>query len=38
MIEFLHLTGYTLGDNDFHDMRLLHERLGIPLVPPFSDR
>jgi lincosamide nucleotidyltransferase A/C/D/E len=33
-----HAWGYTPGDTDFHDMRLLHERLGIPLVPPFSDR
>jgi lincosamide nucleotidyltransferase A/C/D/E len=33
-----HAWGYTPGDTDFHDMRLLHERMGIPLVPPFSDR
>jgi lincosamide nucleotidyltransferase A/C/D/E len=33
-----HAWGYTPGDTDFHDMRLLHERLGTPLLPPFCDR
>ena len=33
-----HAWGYTPGDTDFHDMRLLYERLGTPLLPPFSDR
>jgi lincosamide nucleotidyltransferase A/C/D/E len=31
-----HAWGYRPGDTDFHDMRLLHERLGTPLLPPFS--
>jgi lincosamide nucleotidyltransferase A/C/D/E len=33
-----HTWGYTPGDTDFHDMRLLHDRLGTPLLPPFSHR
>jgi lincosamide nucleotidyltransferase A/C/D/E len=34
-----HAWGHTPGDTDVHDMRLLHERLGTPLVPPYgSDR
>jgi lincosamide nucleotidyltransferase A/C/D/E len=32
-----HAWGYTPGDTDFHDMRLLHERLGTPLLPPFGN-
>ena len=27
---------YEPGDTDFHDMRLLSERLGIPARPPYS--
>jgi lincosamide nucleotidyltransferase A/C/D/E len=30
-----HSWGYTPGDSDFHDMRLLHDRLGTPLVGPY---
>ena len=26
---------YLPGDTDFHDMRLLNERLGTPLLPPY---
>jgi lincosamide nucleotidyltransferase A/C/D/E len=33
-----HGWGYTPGATDFQDMRLLHDRLGTPLLPPFSDR
>lgn len=33
-----HAWGYTLDEDDFHDMRLLHDRLGTPLLPRFSDR
>jgi lincosamide nucleotidyltransferase A/C/D/E len=33
-----HAWGYTPSDTDFHDMRLLHERLGTPLLPLFRDR
>lgn len=32
-----HSWGYSLDEDDFHDMRLLHERLGTRLVPPFSE-
>jgi lincosamide nucleotidyltransferase A/C/D/E len=32
-----HAWGYTPGDTDPRDMRLLHERLGTPLLPPFSN-
>jgi hypothetical protein len=31
-----HSWGYTPKDTDFHDMRLLHERLGTPLLGPFA--
>jgi lincosamide nucleotidyltransferase A/C/D/E len=31
-----HSWGYTPGDTDAHDMRLLHDRLGTPLQPPYS--
>ena len=31
-----HATGYTPGDTDFHDMRLLHARLGTRLLPPYD--
>ena len=31
-----HSWGYTPDDTDVRDMRLLHERLGTPLLPPFS--
>jgi lincosamide nucleotidyltransferase A/C/D/E len=31
-----HSWGYTPGDTDVHDMRLLHDRLGTPLLPPYS--
>jgi lincosamide nucleotidyltransferase A/C/D/E len=31
-----HSWGYMPGDTDVHDMRLLHDRLGTPLLPPFS--
>lgn len=31
-----HATGYDPGDTDFHDMGLLHERLGTHLLPPFG--
>jgi lincosamide nucleotidyltransferase A/C/D/E len=31
-----HSWGYKPGDTDVHDMRLLHDRLGTPLLPPFS--
>jgi lincosamide nucleotidyltransferase A/C/D/E len=30
-----HAWGYTPGDTDFHDMRLLNERLGTALLPPY---
>jgi lincosamide nucleotidyltransferase A/C/D/E len=30
-----HAWGYTPGDTDFHDMRLLHERLGTAPIPPY---
>jgi lincosamide nucleotidyltransferase A/C/D/E len=33
-----HSWGYTPGDTDVHDMRLLHERLGTPYLPPYSSR
>jgi lincosamide nucleotidyltransferase A/C/D/E len=32
----VHAFGYEPGDTDFHDMRLLHDRLGTPLVGPYS--
>ena len=31
-----HAHGYVPGDTDFHDMLLLHERLGTPLLPPYD--
>jgi lincosamide nucleotidyltransferase A/C/D/E len=31
-----HSWGYTPGDTDAHDMRLLHDRFGTPLLPPYS--
>ena len=31
-----HSWGYTPGETDFHDMRLLYERLGTRLLPPFG--
>ena len=31
-----HSWGYTPGDTDFRDMRLLHERLGTVLLPPYD--
>jgi lincosamide nucleotidyltransferase A/C/D/E len=30
-----HAWGYTPGDMDFHDMRLLNARLGTTLLPPY---
>jgi lincosamide nucleotidyltransferase A/C/D/E len=30
-----HALGYTPGDTDFHDMRLLNTRLGTALLPPY---
>ena len=30
-----HAWGYTPGDTDFHDMRLLNARLGTALLPPY---
>jgi hypothetical protein len=30
-----HAWGYTPGDTDFHDMRLLNTRLGTALLPPY---
>jgi lincosamide nucleotidyltransferase A/C/D/E len=31
-----HATGYTPGETDIHDMRLLNVRLGTPLLPPYD--
>jgi lincosamide nucleotidyltransferase A/C/D/E len=31
-----HSTGYEPGATDFHDMRLLHARLGTTLLPPYD--
>lgn len=31
-----HATGYEPGPTDFADMRLLNERLGTPLLPPYD--
>ena len=31
-----HATGYTPGETDFHDMRLLNARLGTALLPPYD--
>jgi lincosamide nucleotidyltransferase A/C/D/E len=31
-----HSWGYEPGDTDFHDMRLLHDRLGTPLMRPYQ--
>jgi predicted nucleotidyltransferase len=31
-----HAWGYTPGDTDFHDMRLLNARLGTALLPPYQ--
>ncbi len=31
-----HATGYTPGETDVHDMRLLHTRLGTALLPPYD--
>ena len=33
-----HALGYTPGDTDFHDMRLLNARLGTALLPPYIPR
>jgi len=33
-----HATGYTPGETDFHDMRLLNTRLGTALMPPYGER
>jgi hypothetical protein len=33
-----HAWGYEPGTTDRHDMRLLHKRLGTPLLPPFNDQ
>ena len=30
-----HSEGYVPTDTDFHDMRLLNDRLGTPLLPPY---
>ena len=30
-----HAWGYTPGESDFHDMRLLNSRLGAALLPPY---
>jgi lincosamide nucleotidyltransferase A/C/D/E len=32
-----HAGGYVPGATDFADMRLLHERLGTPYLPPFGE-
>ena len=32
-----HATGYTPGETDIHDMRLLNARLGTVLLPPFDE-
>ena len=32
-----HAGGYTPAETDFHDMRLLHERLGTPLQGPYVE-
>lgn len=32
-----HATGYTPADTDIHDMRLLHDRLGTRLLPPYDE-
>ncbi len=32
-----HATGYTPGETDIHDMRLLNARLGTALVPPYDE-
>ena len=31
-----HAFGYMPGDTDFHDMRLLHDRLGTPFMGPYQ--
>jgi len=31
-----HATGYSPGETDFHDMRLLNARLGTVLLPPYD--
>ena len=31
-----HATGYTPGETDVHDMRLLNARLGTVLLPPYD--
>ena len=33
-----HATGYTPGETDVHDMRLLNARLGTALLPPYDER
>ncbi|MGH2540483.1 MAG: nucleotidyltransferase domain-containing protein [Actinomycetota bacterium] len=33
-----HAQGHEPTETDFHDMRLLHERLGTELLPPYSDQ
>jgi lincosamide nucleotidyltransferase A/C/D/E len=33
-----HSWGYTPGDTDVHDMRLLHDRLGTSLLGPYMNR
>ena len=32
-----HATGYTPGETDVHDMRLLNARLGTALLPPYDE-
>jgi lincosamide nucleotidyltransferase A/C/D/E len=32
-----HATGYMPDETDFADMRLLHTRLGTPLLPPYDE-
>ena len=32
-----HATGYDPGETDFHDMGLLHDRLGTHLLPPYGE-
>ena len=32
-----HATGYTPGETDVHDMRLLSARLGTALLPPYDE-
>jgi lincosamide nucleotidyltransferase A/C/D/E len=32
-----HASGYVLGETDFADMRVLHDRLGTTYLPPFGE-